>query len=37
MEHKVTLRKLDRHGGQIEAALKSVVETLVSVSKATTQ
>ncbi|KAF8673766.1 hypothetical protein HU200_048520 [Digitaria exilis] len=30
MEREVTLRKLDRHRGQMEAALKSAVETLVS-------
>jgi hypothetical protein len=31
MEREVALRKLDRHRGQMEAALKSAVETLVSV------
>ncbi|CAL4913285.1 unnamed protein product [Urochloa decumbens] len=30
MEREVALRKLDRHRGQMEAALKSAVETLVS-------
>ncbi|KAG8096996.1 hypothetical protein GUJ93_ZPchr0013g37284 [Zizania palustris] len=30
MEREVSLRKLDRHRGQMEAALKSAVETLVS-------
>jgi hypothetical protein len=33
MEREVALRKLDRHRGQMEAALRSAVETLVSVSK----
>ena len=32
MEREVALRKLDRHRGQMEAALKSAVETLVSVN-----
>lgn len=36
MEREVALRKLDRHRGQMEAALKSAVETLVSVRKYTT-
>jgi hypothetical protein len=36
MEREAALRKLDRHRGQMEAVLKSAVETLVSVSKATT-
>uniref|UniRef100_J3LLF9 Uncharacterized protein n=1 Tax=Oryza brachyantha TaxID=4533 RepID=J3LLF9_ORYBR len=30
MEREVAMRKLDRHRGQMEAALKSAVETLVS-------
>jgi hypothetical protein len=33
MEREVALRKLDRHRGQMEAALRSAVETLVSVRK----
>jgi hypothetical protein len=37
MEHKVTLHKLDRHRDQIEVALKSIVEMLITVSKTTTQ
>jgi hypothetical protein len=37
MEREVALRKLDRHRGQMEAALKSAVETLVSVIHTTTQ
>lgn len=32
MEREVALRKLDRHRGQMEAALKSAVETLVTVT-----
>jgi len=35
MEREVALRKLDRHRGQMEAALKSAVETLVSVMQNT--
>ena len=32
MEREVALRKLDRHRGKMEAALKSAVEMLVSVN-----
>jgi hypothetical protein len=32
MEREVAVRKLDRQRGQMETALKSAVETLVSVS-----
>lgn len=35
MEREVAVRKLDRHRGQMEAALKSAMETLVSVSTTT--